>query len=145
MLARQRRLIAVRIGEGHRMAHDAVRQALRHPLLEVDSLEQATGVLVHFTGGDDLTLFEIGEAVEELRQSFAPEVDLIFGATTEPGMNGRVQVILIVTGIGARAVEAAPPAEAGDVAVVHTAPQTEQNLDLPAFLRRRTFLGTHGG
>ena len=138
-------LMAIGIGEGHRMAHDAVRQALRHPLLEVDSLEQATGVLVHFTGGDDLTLFEIGEAVEDLRLSFSPEVDLIFGATTEPGMSGRVQVILIVTGIGAQAVESAPAKEAESVSVVHTAPQTEQNLDLPAFLRRRSFLGTQGG
>ncbi|HSR47280.1 MAG TPA: cell division protein FtsZ, partial [Anaerolineales bacterium] len=72
-------LMAIGLGEGHRMAHSAVRQALRHPLLEVDSLEQATGVLVHFTGGDDLTLFEVGEAIEDLRQSFAPEVDVIFG------------------------------------------------------------------
>ncbi len=69
----------------------------------------------------------------------------ILGATTEPGMSGRVQVILIVTGIGARAVEAAPAMEAGHLAVVHTAPQAEQNLDLPAFLRRRSFLGTQGG
>jgi len=138
-------LMSIGIGEGHRMAQDAVRQALRHPLLEVDSLEQASGVLVHFTGGDDLTLYEVGEAVEDLRRSFSPDVDLIFGATTEPGMNGRAQVILIVTGIGARAVEAAPAAEVGNLAVVHTAPQAEQNLDLPAFLRRRSFLGTQGG
>jgi cell division protein FtsZ len=127
------------------MAHTAIRQALRHPLLEVDSLEQASGVLVHFTGGDDLTLFDIGEAVEDLRQSFDPEVDLIFGATTEPGMTGRAQAILIVTGIGGRAVETVPAVEAQEVAVVHTAPQAEQNLDLPAFLRRRTFLGASGG
>ncbi len=134
-------LMSIGIGEGHRMAQDAVRQALRHPLLEVDSLKQASGVLIHFTGGDDLTLFEVGEAVEDLRQSFSPEVDLILGATTEPGMSGRVQVILIVTGIGARAVEAAPAAQTGSLAVVHTAPQAEQNLDLPAFLRRRSFVG----
>ena len=138
-------LMAIGIGEGHHMAQDAVRQALRHPLLEVDSLEQATGVLVHFTGGDDLTLFEIGEAIEDLRLSFPQEVDLIFGATTEPAMSGRVQVILIVTGIGAKAIETVPAAEAGNVSVVHTAPQAVPNLDLPAFLRRRSFLGTQGG
>ena len=138
-------LMAIGIGEGHRMAHTAIRQALRHPLLEVDSLEQASGLLVHFTGGDDLTLFDIGEAIEDLRLSFSPDIDLIFGATTEPGMSGRAQAILIVTGIGGRAVETAPAAEAEDVSVVHTAPQAEQNLDLPAFLRRRTFLGSSGG
>ncbi len=132
-------LMSIGIGEGHRMAHSAIRQALRHPLLEMDSLEQAGGVLVHFTGGDDLTLYEIGEAVDELRQSFSPEVDLIFGATTEPGMKGRVQAILIVTGIGASAVDAAPPEEATEqVAARHNVPRVDQNLDLPAFLRRRT-------
>jgi len=139
-------LMSIGLGEGHRMAHTAVRQALRHPLLEVDSLEQASGVLVHFTGGDDLTLFDIGEAVEDLRQSFSPEVDLIFGATTEPGMSGRAQAILIVTGIGARPIETAPPADAAaSPSLVHTAPAAEPNLDLPAFLRRRTFLGGQGG
>jgi cell division protein FtsZ len=138
-------LMAIGIGEGHRMAHTAIRQALRHPLLEVDSLEQASGLLVHFTGGDDLTLFDIGEAIEDLRQSFSPDVDLIFGATTEPGMAGRAQAILIVTGIGGRAVDAAPAAEAQEVSVVHAAPPAEANLDLPAFLRRRTMLATGGG
>jgi cell division protein FtsZ len=133
-------LMSIGLGEGHRMAHSAVRQALRHPLLEVDSLEQAGGVLVHFTGGDDLTLFEIGEAVEELRQSFSPDVDLIFGATTEPGMSGRVQAILIVTGIGGRAVDAeSVAADAEQVAALHQAPAIDRNLDLPAFLRRRNF------
>jgi cell division protein FtsZ len=142
-------LMAIGIGEGSRMAHSAVRQALRHPLLEVDSLDQASGLLVHFTGGDDLTLFEVGEAIEDLRKSFSPDVDLIFGATAQPGMAGRVQAILIVTGIGGRAVqtqqvEAQPEAQA-EVAVVHAAQPQEQDLDIPAFLRRRTFMASPGG
>src|SRR3990172_3475235 len=132
-----------------RLADDVLRQGVqgiselvtRAGLLEVDSLEQASGLLVHFTGGDDLTLFDIGEAIEDLRLSFSPDIDLIFGATTEPGMSGRAQAILIVTGIGGRAVETSPAAEAEDVSVVHTAPHAQPNPDLPPLLRRRTFLG----
>ena len=143
-------LMAIGLGEGHKMARAAVRQALHHPLVGVDSLEQASGILLHFTGGEDLTLFEISEAVEELRESLSPDADIVFGATTEPAMAGRTQAILIVTGIGGRPVPTV--AEAVDAAEVdlptttlHAAVPAERDLDLPAFLRRRVMLGTSGG
>jgi cell division protein FtsZ len=141
-------LMAIGLGEGHKMARTAIRQALHHPLVGMDSLEQATGILLHFTGGDDLTLFEISEAVEEVRQSLSPEADIVFGATTEPAMAGRTQVILIVTGIGGRPVPTAEEVvdSAEPSTFVHAAPSAaERDLDLPAFLRRRVMLGTTGG
>jgi cell division protein FtsZ len=143
-------LMSIGLGEGHKMARTAVRQALHHPLVGIDSLEQASGVLLHFTGGDDLTLFEIAEAVEELRESLSPEADIVFGATTEKAMTGRTQVILIVTGIGGRpvpaAVEAEEAADTGEpAAVLHASSPADQNLDLPTFLRRRVVLGAAGG
>jgi cell division protein FtsZ len=143
-------LMAIGLGEGHKMARAAIRQALHHPLVGIESLEQASGVLLHFTGGDDLTLFEISEAVEELRESLSPDADIVFGATTEASMTGRTQVILIVTGIGGRPVAA--PVEAASVpaldeaaAVMIASSPADQNLDLPAFLRRRVVLGAMGG
>jgi cell division protein FtsZ len=140
-------LMAIGLGEGHKMARTAIRQALHHPLVGMDSLEQASGVLLHFTGGDDLTLFEISEAIEELRESLSPEADIVFGATAEPAMAGRTQVILIVTGIGGQPVPTAAQvsAEAEPATVLHAGPQAERDLDLPAFLRRRVMLGTSGG
>ncbi len=84
--------MAVGVAEGPDKARDAIHQALHHPLLEIDSLEYANGALVHFTGGEDLTLFEVSEAVDELRASLSPDTEIILGATTEPSMEGRTQV-----------------------------------------------------
>ena len=128
-------LMSIGLCEGHNKASGAIEQALHHPLLEVDGLESANGVLVHFTGGDDLTLFEVGEAVDQLRESLSPDIDLILGATTEASMAGRAQVILIVTGIGARPVSQVAIAEPQTAAI--PAAVDEANLDLPTFLRRR--------
>jgi hypothetical protein len=55
-------------------------------------------VLVHFTGGDDLSLFEVSQAAAEITAA-APNAEVLFGATIDPMLNGRTQVILVVTGI----------------------------------------------
>jgi cell division protein FtsZ len=136
-------LMAIGIGEGPEKARNAVLQAMHHPLLEIDNFESANGGLVHFTGGDDLTLYEVGEAVTDLRESLSPEVDLVLGATTEPTMTGRAQAILILTGIGAQAVpQTVTRVEAIEPAIPATTVSAAQtNLDLPAFLRRRVGVG----
>lgn len=134
-------LMAIGFGEGETKTTDAIDQALHHPLLQVDSLEQASGVLVHFTGGDDLTLFEVGDAVSQLHNSMNDQSDVILGASTDPSMNGRAQAILIVTGIGGRPLPAASPSttraaesEAEGSAELDA---SAVDLDLPTFLRRR--------
>jgi cell division protein FtsZ len=135
--------MAIGLGEGDEKAADALNQALHHPLLEMDSLDQAAGVLVHFTGGEDLTLFEVGEAVTRLRESLSPQADVILGATTEASMLGRAQVILIVTGLGGHPVQQAPAAQlVAAEAPAGSAPHLDEaNLDLPTFLRRRVMIG----
>ncbi|GMR10930.1 MAG: cell division protein FtsZ [Anaerolineae bacterium] len=127
-------LMAIGIGEGRAKAEIAIQQALHHPLLEISSLGQATGALVHFTGGDDLGLVEVGAAVEDLRENVPPEAEIVLGVTTEPTMQGRVQVILIVTGIGGQPVENMQFADA----VAAPSPIDMDDLDVPAFLRRKT-------
>ena len=137
-------LMAIGLGEGEEKAALAVHQALHHPLLEIESLEQASGALVHFTGGEDLTLYEVSEAVTRLRESLPPEVEVVLGATTEPAMEGRAQVILIVTGLGGHPVPAEAAAEvvSTQVSVEGPAPAIDPgNLDLPTFLRRRLMVG----
>lgn len=129
-------LMAIGIGEGPGKSEIAVQQALHHPLLEISSLGQATGALVHFTGGDDLGLVEVGAAVEGLRENVPPEAEIVLGVTTEPAMQGRVQVILIVTGIGGQPVEDMQFADS----VAAPSPVIDMDdLDVPAFLRRKTF------
>lgn len=138
-------LMSIGLGEGPSKAGDAIGQALHHPLLEVDSLGQASGVLVHFTGGEDLTLHEVGQAVTDLRESLDPDAEIILGATTEPEMDGRAQVILIVTGIGGRPLNSIISPQVVESVdrlasvTLHTTqgPSVDTDLDLPAFLRRR--------
>lgn len=132
--------MAIGMGEGEEKAHKAIEQALHHPLLEVDSLDQAGGVLVHFTGGDDLRLHEVGDAVTKLRQALGEGSDLVLGASTDGNMAGRAQAILIVTGLGGRPVASA---DIASFAAAQTEAErsadlaAEQDLDLPTFLRRR--------
>lgn len=129
-------LMAIGLAEGRNKATNALRQALNHPLLEIDHLEGAKGALVHFTGGESLTLAEVGEAVGELREQLPAHVDVVLGATTESTMEGRAQAILIITGIGAQPI--AQPSRPADAAQVAEAVVVDPNdLDLPAFLRRR--------
>ncbi len=134
--------MSIGLGEGQEKARAAIHQALNHPLIELDSIDQASGVLVHYTGGEDLTLHEVGEAVEEFRESLAPDTDLILGATSEEAMTGRAQVILIITGIGARPIRTVARHLTLDRSHESDEPYVDvDNLDLPAFLRKRVSIG----
>ena len=94
-------LMAIGQGRGENKALAAAHQALKMPLLDIKSMEQASGLLLHFTGGEDLSLYEVDQAVSEIQRA-APQADIIMGATIDPLMNGRVQAILIVTGVDSR-------------------------------------------
>nr|MBP7694388.1 cell division protein FtsZ [Anaerolineales bacterium] len=100
-------MMAIGQGKGPAKAEDAIQQALKMPLLDIPSLRGARGVLVHFTGGDDLSLHEVGVAAERIRQ-FAPDAEIVFGAAHDPVWTGRAQVILIVTGFDPAPAPAAP-------------------------------------
>jgi cell division protein FtsZ len=186
-------LMAIGHGRGENKALDAARQALKMPLLDNNSLEKASGLLLHFTGGEDLSLHEVNQAVSEISRA-APQADVIVGATIDSMWSGRTQAILIVTGVDSRqpleemmaarsqmiiqsrstptaapaqpqsaphslASQPAPMladatghlaevlfsqaiAEANPVRAAHVAtepiPPDSNNLDMPAFLRRRT-------
>ena len=139
--------MAIGLGKGENKAADAIHQALHHPLLELDHPEQAAGVLIHFTGGEDLTLFEVGEAVTKLRENLAPDAEVILGATTDTSMTARAQAILIFTGVGGRPMRAPVRAEALEVGEhVEEQPvnRVDDDLDLPTFLRRRVEMGQGG-
>jgi cell division protein FtsZ len=135
--------MAIGLGEGQDKAQKAIHQALHHPLLEITSLEQATGILVHFTGGDELTLYEVGEAISELHSTLSPKADVIMGASTEPSMAGRTQVILIVTGIGAHPIKDVPYPQNQKVSIEAQVRGNAEldDLDVPAFLRKRLAIG----
>jgi cell division protein FtsZ len=94
------------------------------PLLDLKSVHGATGVLVHFTGGDDLSLFEVNQAATEISTA-APNAEVIFGATVDPVYTGRAQVILVVTGVETQALESIRPDVAIRRPIQVRAPQPE--------------------
>lgn len=114
--------LAMGNGKGPNKVADAVNQMLNHKLLDSDTLTQASGVLVHFTGGSDLSLHEINQAIGMIRHSISDDAMFVMGAMTDENMTGRTQIILVATGVGAMPLpEPVTPIEA---ATVTPAPQT---------------------
>ncbi len=79
-------------------AREAVEQALRNPLLDVD-YKGANGALIHITGGEDLKLDEINEIGEYVSSMLDSGAQTIWGARIDPSMNGKIRVITIITGV----------------------------------------------
>jgi cell division protein FtsZ len=98
-------LMTIGHGKGTDKAEKAIHQALNHPLLETINLEQAAGVIANFTGGEDLTLPEVGKALNRIQQMAGGSVDLVLGFNNDDRLQDRVQVILVVTGLGAQTLE----------------------------------------
>ena len=85
--------------EGDNRALDAAAAAIANPLLDDVSLAGARGVLVNITGGPDLTLFEVDEIVDHIRQQSDDDVNLIFGASQDDSMHNSIRVSIVATGI----------------------------------------------
>ncbi len=101
--------------EGEERAVKAAEMAVANPLLDEISLQGAKGVLINITGSDDVTLFEIDEAANRIRNEVESEANIIVGSTLEPSMEGRMRVSVVATGIDSVAdvhcLSGAPDAE----------------------------------
>ncbi len=84
-------------GRGANKTIEAVRQAVTSQLLET-SIEGATGILINITGGRDLTLSEVYEAVDLVRDVADSDCNVIFGANVNNDMSGETEVTVIATG-----------------------------------------------
>lgn len=123
-------LMGIGSARGENRAAEAARIAISSPLLET-SIEGAKGVLLNITGGPDLGLFEVNEAAEIISQAADPEANIIFGAVIDEDLEDEVRVTVIATGFDAK------PAVEKDSTVVDLRSFTSEDLDIPAFLRRR--------
>ena len=98
----ERRGIAA-IGVGERDGGDrieaAVRQALDSQLLDIKDVTKSRGVLVHVTGGEDVTLEEVTRAGELVTRSLPPSTRIVWGARVDPSMNQRARVMVVLTGV----------------------------------------------
>jgi len=85
--------------EGEKRAFEAAETALKNPLIDEYSLKGAKGLLINITGGKDLTLFEVDEAVNKVRAEVDPEAELIIGAITDSTMEGKMRVSIVATAL----------------------------------------------
>jgi cell division protein FtsZ len=153
-------LMSIGQGEGENKAIKAIDQALHHPLLESTSLDHAAGILVNFTAGDDLSLFEIEAALTNLQNQAGSQAEIVMGVVNDERFYDRVEVILVVTGLGASSIEESLPGFSSKTTTKPPAPTAEthpketneaevrpvsheiisapasNDLDVPAFLRR---------
>ncbi len=89
--------------EGEHRALEAAEAAINNPLLDNISMKGAKGVIVNITGGDDITLFEVDEAVNRIRDEVDDDANLIFGTSLLSNMEGNLRVSVVATGIEAGA------------------------------------------
>jgi len=85
--------------DGDQRALEATDQALKNPLIDEYSLKGAKGLLINITGGKDLTLFEVDEAVNKVRAEVDSEAELIIGAITDPALEGKMRVSIVATAL----------------------------------------------
>ena len=88
-------------GEGERRATEAAEAAINNPLLDDVSMKGARGVIINVTGGHDMTLFEVDEACNRIRDEVDPNANIIFGSTFDEKLEGSMRVSVVATGIEA--------------------------------------------
>lgn len=133
---------------GANRAGEAARQAIHSPLLET-SIEGAGGVLINVTGGKDLGLLEVNEAIELVQKSVDPDANIIFGTVIDENLHDEMIITVIATGFNkysqdnVKAIDIIENLRNGSTAdntVVQTAKQPKQDymadLDIPPFLRK---------
>ncbi|MBC9248230.1 cell division protein FtsZ [Paracoccus sp. 11-3] len=95
---------------GENRAQEAAERAIANPLLDEISLNGARGVLINITGGYDMTLFELDEAANVIRDKVDSDANIIVGSTLDPDMDGSIRVSVVATGIDASAAAVEEPA-----------------------------------
>ncbi len=85
--------------EGEDRAIKAAEQALSNPLLDDSNMNGAKGVLINITGGTDITLFEIDEAANRIKEEVDEDANIIFGSSFDENLAGKIRVSIVATGI----------------------------------------------
>jgi len=111
-------------------AREAAERALRSPLIDTE-VGAARGILLSIAGGDDLTLLEVNEAAEVIRQTANDDTQIIFGATIDDRLTGQVWVTVIATGLGGTGRRAGVRTPS----LVSALTASDDELEPPSFLR----------
>jgi len=116
--------------EGDRRAIDAAEAAISNPLLEDVSMKGARGVLINITGGTDMTLFEVDEAANRIREEVDPDANIIFGSTFDERLAGKMRISVVATGIDAEAMAQPQPQVVAPAVAAARAPAPEASKPL---------------
>ena len=92
-------LLGIGTGSGENRAQEAAWEAIHSPLLET-SIDGARGLLLSFTGGSDLTLFEVNEAAGIISDAADDDANIIFGAVLDEAQEGKLTITVVATGFG---------------------------------------------
>jgi cell division protein FtsZ len=152
-------LMGTGVGKGEHRAVEAAQKAVASPLLDETSIDGARGILMNFTGGPDLSLHEVEEAARIVQEAGHEEAHIIFGAVIDPSLQDEVRITVIATGFIERKESSQPAGKVVDMARTPRAGAatpanhwrrrvpadaradadmpTEEDLDVPAFLRRQ--------
>jgi cell division protein FtsZ len=125
-------------GSGEHRAADAAQKAIASPLLET-TIEGARGVIFNITGGPDMAMYEVNEAAEMISRAVDPDAQIIFGASVDKNMQGKVRVTVLAAGFGVsrsyRGQVAGFTFDSGKFETV--TPVNMDDIEVPAFLRYR--------
>ena len=106
-------LLGTGTGRGDNRALESAQMAISSPLLDNISIAGATGVLINIIGGDDLTLGETTQINDIIHDAVGDDAEIIFGAVTDPAMQGEIRVTVIATGFDRPATTGEHPVQAG--------------------------------
>jgi cell division protein FtsZ len=122
-------LMGIGFATGEDRAKQAAERALKSPLIDTE-IVGARGILLSIAGGEDLTLLEVNDAAEAVRQAATDDTNIIFGATVDERLAGQVWVTVVATGLGGSRRRTTPTFQQP------TSPtRTEDPLEPPSFLR----------
>jgi cell division protein FtsZ len=132
---------------GDNRAVEATQRAISSPLLEEASIEGAKGLLVNVTGGLDLTLFEVNEAMSIIHDSADQDANIIFGAVVDERLTDEMKITVIATGFDKAGAAAEPlksyaatyPPERHIEQRTQNAPEPlrRDDVNVPAFIRKK--------
>lgn len=144
-------LMGIGYGTGENRASEAAKAAIESPLLEL-SIDGAKGVLFNITGGNDLSMFEVDEAAKVITEAADPDANIIFGAVLNDSYTGEVKITVVATGFDYRQTDNAlvrprsafsslgsgrPTVGGSDMSGEMPIKQTDNELDIPAFIRQK--------
>ncbi len=129
--------MSIGIASGKNRAIEAAKEALSSPLLDV-SVTGSKGVLFNVVGGSSLTLFEVNEAAAIIKEAVDSEANIIFGVAHDPDMDNEIRITLIATGFASK-TGMSQASQEDEVVQFLKSLKSEEELDVPSFLRRPLF------